>query len=118
VVPFEFTSEILFKSWKLEIGEPEFTIMRIIISGKEKGIRKKIVYDLYDEYDALKNVSSMARTTGYTATATADMILNGLFHEKGLFPPELLGKNKNCLEYVLQYLRERNVIYHKTEYLI
>jgi hypothetical protein len=51
-------------------------------------VKKEIVYDLYDEYDPIEKISSMARTTGFTATATADMILNNVFNEKGMFPPE------------------------------
>jgi lysine 6-dehydrogenase len=115
VVPFDFTSKILFDSWKLGAEEPEFTIMRIVIKGSEKGVKKEIIYDLYDEYDPKEKLSSMARTTGFTATATADMILNNGFSKKGLFPPELVGKNKGCLDYVLKYLDERNIRYEKKE---
>ena len=56
----------------------------------------------------------MARTTGYTATAVANMFLEGLFTEKGIFPPELIGKHESCFGYVLNYLEERNVNYVKT----
>lgn len=115
VVPFEVTSEILFNSWKLGPEDKEFTIMRIILHGIENGVKKEIVYDLLDEYDAETKISSMARTTGYTATAAADMILNNVFSEKGMFPPELVGKNPECYEYILKYLEERKVNYIKTE---
>jgi lysine 6-dehydrogenase len=118
IIPFAFTSKILFNSWKLGAEEPEFTLMRVIITGSENGVKKEIVYDLYDEYDAVEKLSSMARTTGFTATATADMILNGIFTEKGMFPPELVGKYDGCLDYVLKYLKERNVIYTQTERLL
>jgi saccharopine dehydrogenase-like NADP-dependent oxidoreductase len=56
----------------------------------------------------------MARTTGYTATAVASMFLEGLFTEKGVFPPELIGKHEDCFEYIIAYLKERNVNYVKT----
>jgi hypothetical protein len=32
-----------------------------------------------------------------------------LFTEKGVFPPELVGKNKNCFDFVINYLKERGV---------
>lgn len=115
VVPFDFTSKILFNSWKLDAGEPEFTILRINVVGCENGVKKLIVYDLYDEYDKNENLSSMARTTGFTAAATADMILNGVFTSKGLFPPEIVGKHYGCLNYVLEYLKERNIVFEKNE---
>jgi saccharopine dehydrogenase-like NADP-dependent oxidoreductase len=57
----------------------------------------------------------MSRTTGYTATAAANLVLDGLFSEKGAFPPELVGKHEKCFNYILSYLRERNVIYKKDE---
>ena len=56
----------------------------------------------------------MARTTGYTATATANMFLEGHFSEKGVFPPELIGKHEACFDYILHYLKERDVHYTKT----
>lgn len=114
-VPFDITSEILFKAWKLNPEDREFTIMRILVQGEENGVNKEIVYDLYDEYDPIEKISSMARTTGFTATATADMILNNVFNEKGMFPPELVGKNPTCYNYILKYLKERNINYIKSE---
>jgi lysine 6-dehydrogenase len=114
VVPLEFTSRILFDAWKLGTEEPEFTVMRIILRGTENGIAREVTYDLYDEYDPVEKLSSMARTTGFTATGTAEMILNGKFIEKGLFPPELVGKEPGCFEFILNYLSERNVLYRMT----
>ena len=115
VIPFDVTSEILFKAWKLKPEDREFTIMRIVLQGEEKGVKKEIVYNLYDEYDPIEKISSMARTTGFTATATADMILNNVFNEKGLFPPELVGKIPECFNYILDYLKDRNINYIKSE---
>lgn len=115
IVPFDVTSEILFKSWKLNPEDKEFTIMRVKVQGKENGVKKEITYDLYDEYDPIEKISSMARTTGFTATATADMILNNVFNEKGMFPPELVGKRPECFKYILNYLEKRNIHYLKTE---
>jgi saccharopine dehydrogenase-like NADP-dependent oxidoreductase len=115
IVPFDVTSEILFNSWKLNPEDREFTIMRVKVQGKENGVKKEITYDLYDEYDPIEKISSMARTTGFTATATADMILNNVFNEKGMFPPELVGKRPECFKYILNYLEKRNIHYLKTE---
>ena len=114
VIPLDFTSRILFDAWKLGPEEPEFTVMRIILRGTEKGVAREITYELYDEYDPVEKISSMARTTGFTATGTAEMILNGKFNKKGLFPPELVGREPACLEFILGYLKERNVVYNVT----
>ena len=53
--------------------------------------------------------SSMARTTGYTATATINMLLKNLWNKKGVYPPEIVGENLNCIEFLLAYLSDRNV---------
>ncbi|MDH5367016.1 MAG: saccharopine dehydrogenase NADP-binding domain-containing protein [Cyclobacteriaceae bacterium] len=116
VSPLDFTSKVLFKEWKLGETEDEFTIMRITVEGtNENGKKKKVVYTLYDEYDPETQTSSMARSTGYTATAAANLFLEGLFEEKGVFPPELVGKHEACFNYFLKYLKERNVIYKMEE---
>jgi len=115
IIPFEFTSEILFKAWKLNPEDREFTVMRVILRGEENGVKKEIVYNLYDQYDPIEKISSMARTTGFTATAAADMVLNGVFNEKGMFPPELVGKHEKCFNYIIQYLKDRDIKYIKSE---
>jgi saccharopine dehydrogenase-like NADP-dependent oxidoreductase len=112
ISPLEFSTAILFKQWRLDEEEEEFTVMQIKISGKEKGTQKTIVYDLYDEYDPATKTSSMARTTGYTCTAALNLLINNLFNEKGVFPPELIGKHEQCFTFIVNYLKERNVIYN------
>jgi saccharopine dehydrogenase-like NADP-dependent oxidoreductase len=114
ISPLEFTSKILFKEWFLGDQE-EITVMRVIIEGKKKGQNKRVVYDLYDEYDRVNEVASMSRTTGYTATAAVNMFLKGLWKKKGVFPPELIGKDENCFKFIIDYLEERRVFYKVSE---
>lgn len=111
ISPLSFTSAILFDQWKLGSTEPEFTLMTIKISGEGKTIS----YDLYDEYDAVTETSSMSRTTGYTCTAALNMLAQNLFTDKGVFPPELVGKQEGCFNFIINYLRERNIHYVKKE---
>lgn len=118
ISPIEFTSKILFKEWKLEDDEEELTVMKVIIEGKEKGIQKKVVYELLDEYDKTSKLSSMSRSTGYTCTASVNLLAKNMFTEKGVFPPELVGKHKNCFDYVIAYLKQRNVTWKKQEFQI
>jgi saccharopine dehydrogenase-like NADP-dependent oxidoreductase len=119
VTPLEFTSKILFNEWKLEDDEEEVTVMCITIRGEnKKGQQEEILYELYDEYNPKTKTSSMARTTGYTATAAANMLLDGLFSEKGVFPPELIGKHERCFNYILKYLEDRDINYLKSSRLL
>ena len=116
ISPIDFTNKILFKEWFLEDDEKELTVMKITIKGNtEKGDKKEITYDLYDAYCTETQTSSMARTTGYTATAAANLILGNLFNEKGVYPPELVGKHPSCYQFVIHYLKDRNVIYKKSD---
>jgi saccharopine dehydrogenase-like NADP-dependent oxidoreductase len=116
ISPIDFTNKILFKEWFLEDNEEELTVMKITIKGIDSsGERKEVIYNLHDEFCHKTQTSSMARTTGYTATAATGLILNDLFNEKGVFPPELVGKHKTCYEFVVNYLKERGVNYIKSE---
>jgi saccharopine dehydrogenase-like NADP-dependent oxidoreductase len=111
--PIDLSSKLLFPIWKFEKGEADVTVMRITISGEINGIAQKIVYHLFDEYDHINQISSMARTTGYTCTAVANLILNGTYRESGINPPEFLGRNQSNYNSILNYLKQRKIIYRK-----
>ena len=115
ISPLEFTSKILFKEWKLADDEEELTLMKVMVRGTNADNKvEEITYNLFDQYCNESKTSSMARSTGYTATAAANMFLEGLFNKKGVFPPELVGKYDDCFHYIVKYLEDRNVIYKKT----
>ena len=105
ISPLEFTSKLLVNQWKLEPGEEEFTVMKVVVKGEGKTIE----YTLYDTYDKETETTSMARTTGYTCTAAVNLLAKELFTDIGVFPPELVGRDKKCFDFVMQYLKERNV---------
>ncbi len=113
--PVDLTSALLFPAWKLKPGEEDFTIMRIIIHGELDGNKKKFTYFLLDRYDRKSETISMARTTGYTCSAVADLVLKGHFKRKGICPPEYVGREKGCYDKVIRYLRNRNVEYQIIE---
>ena len=93
--------------------------MRVKLKGQNsKGETEEVTYYLHDEYCPETQTSSMARTTGYTATAAANLFLEGLFTEKGVFPPELVGKQKRCFDYFMKYLKVRNIDYVKSSRLL
>jgi len=109
ITPLEFTSRLLVNEWKLGPEEEEFTVMKVIIKGLKNGKPSTVEYDLLDRFDKASKLSSMARTTGYTCTAAVNLILKNMFREKGVFPPELVGKDKKCFDFVLDYLSQRKV---------
>jgi lysine 6-dehydrogenase len=105
ISPHKVTSQILFNEWKLGLEEEELTVMRVIVHGEGKSI----VWNLLDYFDKETKISSMARTTGYTCTAAVNLIAQEMFTQKGVFPPELVGNNKTCFDFIINYLKERNV---------
>lgn len=109
--PLDFTTRLLFPKWKLEAGEEDITVMRVMVEGIKAGRRQRYTYDLFDSYNAQTKVHSMARTTGYAATMALRMLAEGLYTRKGVSAPEFVGKNKTCVDFLLRGLAERGVVY-------
>ena len=111
VRPIDLTAKLLLPHWRPEPNEEEFTVMKIVIQGEENGREKTLTYNLYDKYDAQTQTSSMARTTGYTCTAAARILLDFGYHRKGIVPPEYLGEDETIFQKMLHFLGERNIFY-------
>jgi saccharopine dehydrogenase-like NADP-dependent oxidoreductase len=111
--PLDFTAEILFPKWKLQEGEADITVMKIIVEGIKRRKPWRISYDLFDRYDERTGVHSMARTTGYTATMAARMIAGGLYRRKGISAPEYIGADSRCVRFMRDGLAARGVCYRE-----
>ncbi len=111
IKPIELTTEILKRVWKLQPHEEEFTVMRVVIKGKEEGKEVVYQYDLLDRRDLQTGFSSMSRTTGFTCAAMVQLMVEGKFKQKGVYPPELIAGNEDVFDFVMNYLRERGVNY-------
>ena len=114
IKPIEVTSRILFDQWMFEEGDEDVTLMKIIIEGMKDNKKLRYTYDMLDKYDREKHLLSIARTTGYTCTAVARIVLEGKFIETGIIPPELLGKHTEVYHNFIKYMKQRNVIYKET----
>ncbi len=109
VRPIDVTASLLASHWRYGPGEADLTVMRLVISGQENEKPVTYTYDLCDEYDPTTDTLSMARTTGYTCTAVARLVLDGGYSEKGISPPELVGRVDGCWARVEEYLAARGV---------
>ncbi len=109
--PVDLTASLLFPIFTLNKGEREFTVMQVVIEGREEGRFLVYTYDLYDEYHKESDTLSMSRTTGYTATGVAELILNGMLKETGVIPPEKATVDESNFRYLLKHLEERGVLY-------
>jgi saccharopine dehydrogenase-like NADP-dependent oxidoreductase len=111
--PLDFTAKILFPKWQMKEGDVDITVLKVVVEGQKGAETLKYVYDLIDRYDPATVTHSMARTTGYTATAAARMLAEGLYQRKGISPPEFIGQQPECVEFMLGNLGERSVVYRE-----
>ena len=103
------TAKSLINAWVPEKTDYDQTIMRLEFKGMKHGKEVSKKYDLLDFYDEENNITSMARTTGYTCSAVAHAILSGNFSKKGVFNMESFANYKNLVQQILNYLSERNI---------
>jgi lysine 6-dehydrogenase len=81
--PLEMSWAVLGK--KLSEGDPhDMTVMRVIAKSKTG----EFEYDMVDRYDDRTGVTSMGKTTGYTASIVAQMVGEGKVQGRGTLPPE------------------------------
>jgi len=115
VSPLELSSKLLFPRWHLDETDDELVVMRIEIEGAEKGgarVRKR--WDLLDRRDGATGVSSMARTTGYTAAAVARLLAGGHYDRAGIAPLELIGQDTGAYRRILDDLGERGIRFEES----
>ena len=114
IKPMDLTAKLLFPKWKLKEGEVDITVMQVMAEGLKDGKPVRYTWDLFDKYDPDTRVHSMARTTGYSATVALRMITGGLYTRKGISVPEFIGRQPECVEFMLNGLKDRGVIYRAT----
>lgn len=84
IAPLEMSWAVLGR--KLTEGDPrDITVMRVVA----KGNRGQVVYDMVDRFDEASGVTSMGKTTGYTASIVAQMLGSGKIRGMGVVPPEV-----------------------------
>lgn len=115
ISPLEMTAQVLFPNWKLKPGEADITIVKSIVEGTRDGREMRYTIDMYDKYCPETDVTSMARTTGYTATLAIRMIADGLYTHKGISAPEYMGKYPECIDYMQEGLKTRGVNWEISE---
>jgi len=113
--PVDLSTALLFPHWQAKKGERELTVMRVLIEGRKGNKQQKYVYHILDKFDKRTGTSSMARTTGYTCTAAARLVLSGDFSKKGISPPEVLGEKEILFKKILGDLKKRKIQIRRTQ---
>ncbi|HQU34077.1 MAG TPA: saccharopine dehydrogenase C-terminal domain-containing protein [Thermoanaerobaculaceae bacterium] len=114
VRPLDLASRLLFPLWQFGPGEEDITAMRVVVEGTSAGRRVRRAFEMLDRYDRVTKTSSMARTTGYTCAAGVRLVARGLWGRKGVSPPEFLGRERACYEFVMADLAVRGVAFRET----
>lgn len=82
---------------------PDWLLMEVQARGPEGSIRSRVLAARTED------ITAMARTTAFTATAAAHALAAGTFAEAGLHPPEIMGRVHNLGASVVDDLGERGV---------
>lgn len=114
--PRALTEKLLFSRWEPQEGDEEFTVLRVVVRGRDGDGPRVARWDLYDRTDRESGATSMARTTGFPCAIVTRMVADGSWDEPGVSPPERLGVREDLTERMLSELRERGVeICHSVE---
>jgi saccharopine dehydrogenase-like NADP-dependent oxidoreductase len=109
IAPRAVTEALLHRAWTLPEGDDEFTVLRVVVTGRAGGSKRTITWDLYDRTDARTRYTSMARTTGFPCAIVARLLAEGAFTRPGVHPPEILGKDEAVTARILREMKDRGV---------
>jgi saccharopine dehydrogenase-like NADP-dependent oxidoreductase len=105
--------EVSAKLFEKKMKRPEIldiVVMLTKVSGTKDGKRIEHVYRVLDHYDKERQVTSMARTTAYTASVVAQLLAQEAIEEKGVIPPEKLGMNDKLFGRLTGEMRKKKVL--------
>jgi lysine 6-dehydrogenase len=110
VVPRELFHKIIYPLVKFDTdaGDRDLTVLLVRVEGFKDGNEVVIEYDMVDFYDEDRGITSMAKTTGFTAAIIARMLGRGAIKEKGIQWPVQVVREE-LVEELLSKLRERGV---------
>jgi lysine 6-dehydrogenase len=110
IVPVDLFHELIYPIIKFdeEAGDRDITVLLVKAKGKKDGLDIEVTYDMVDEYDEVHHVTSMAKTTGFTAAIIARILAGGAVKKKGIQWPVRVIKGQ-LFEELLSSLRARGV---------
>ena len=111
IAPVEVSEAVLQKV--LTTGDPkDLTVMRVETVGWLGRKRVMVTFELVDRYDEVNGVTSMGRTTGFTAAIVARMLGRGEIEGAGVLPPET-ALGAAGVRRLLSELRSKGVVVTK-----
>jgi lysine 6-dehydrogenase len=110
VVPRELFHKVIYPLVKFDTaaGDRDLTVLLVRAEGSKNGDEVSVSYDMVDFYDEEKAITSMAKTTGYTAAIVARMVGRGEIKTPGIQWPVRIIRGDLLLD-LLSGLRARGV---------
>lgn len=87
VSPLQVTKRLLAPLMK-GASQEDITVARVIVNGLKGGKTARMQWEMIDQYDPRRNMTSMARTTGFPAAIVAEWLAEGRIAERGVLTPE------------------------------
>ena len=100
------------KLFERNLQRPEIkdiVVLKVEVSGIKSGHQVRYVYHMLDHFDASRGITAMARTTAYSASVIAQLMLNKAVEEKGVVPLERLGRNEEFFSAFTNELERRGI---------
>jgi saccharopine dehydrogenase-like NADP-dependent oxidoreductase len=115
VVPRVFTERILADAWRLEADEDEFTVFVVKMKGVVQGRKVLVTYSALERRDPVTHATSMSKMTGSPCAAVALMLARKEITEHGVITPEMIGKDKEKMEFVLDFIAAMGIYLSRSE---
>lgn len=110
IVPLDFFHKLIYPVVRFDEaeGDRDITVLRVRVVGVKGDSEMYVAYEMVDYYDEKKGMTSMAKTTGYTAAIIAKMLARGDIEGRGIQWPVRVIKGRLFHE-LMSSLRERGV---------
>jgi lysine 6-dehydrogenase len=110
VSPLDFFHELIYPIVKFDekAGDRDITVLLVRVEGRKGDSEVILTYEMVDYYDEEKGITSMAKTTGYTAAIIARMLARGDISGKGIQWPVRCITDR-LFEELMASLRDRGV---------
>lgn len=110
IVPLDFFHELIYPLVRFDEseGDRDMTVLLVRVAGTKGASEACVEYEMVDYYDEVKGITSMAKTTGYTAAIVARMLARGDIEAKGIQWPVHIIKG-SLFQELMSGLGERGV---------
>ncbi|MEM0135145.1 MAG: saccharopine dehydrogenase C-terminal domain-containing protein [Thermoplasmatales archaeon] len=106
VVPKELLASLFLKN----LSFPDVKdILYMEIRVTPGGSKEEIVYTVFDKQDTKTGFTAMTRTTGFTNAAITRLMLKNMIKDKGIAPPEIVGRDSGSFNEIIGFLEKMGV---------